>query len=124
MRRQNTFSLSGTGFPIAARLSHRLLKVRICSPIVLSSSFRRYATCCLSVNSRSCESSVQVFFNASHTTFVVSKPTARPSVSLESVPIIHPQRRRSALCHAMYALVILGAYISAVGVLLESGMVY
>ena len=58
MRRQNTFSLSGTGFPISARLSHKLLKVGICSPIVLSSSFRRYVTCCLSMNSRSYESSV------------------------------------------------------------------
>ena len=56
--------------------------------------------------------------------FVVSKPTTRPSVSSESVPIIHPRKRKSVFCHAMYVSVILGAEVSIVGVLLESGMVY
>ncbi|KAA8532608.1 hypothetical protein F0562_032576 [Nyssa sinensis] len=62
--------------------------------------------------------------NASQTVFAVSKPTTRPSVSSESVPIIHPQRRRFAFRHMMYASVIFGAEVSAFGVVLESGRVY
>ena len=48
----------------------------------------------------------------------------RPSVSLESVPIIHPQRRRSAFRYAMYASVNLVAEVSIFGVSSASGMLY
>ncbi|XP_059595536.1 glycerol kinase-like [Vitis vinifera] len=46
----------------------------------------------------------------------------RLSVSSESIPIIYPRRRRSTFRHAMYASVILGVEVSAVGGLLESGL--
>ena len=48
----------------------------------------------------------------------------RPSVSSESVPIIHPRRRWLVFPYAMYASIILGAKVYVVWVLLESGMVY
>lgn len=95
--RQNTFSLSETGFPMAAKLSHKPLNMQIWSAMVLSSSLRRYVSCCRSVNSRSCESCAYEFLRASHTECVVSKPTASPRGSSESVPMIHPRRRRSDL---------------------------
>ncbi|KAG6645874.1 hypothetical protein CIPAW_08G153700 [Carya illinoinensis] len=79
----------------------------MCSPMVLSSSLRRYVTCCKNVNSRSCESSAYAFLSASQMAWTVSRPTMRPGVSSESVPIIHPRRRQSAFRQAMKAWLIL-----------------
>jgi len=41
VRRQNIFSLSEIGFPITARSLHSPLKIRMCSPMVLSSSLQK-----------------------------------------------------------------------------------
>ena len=76
------------------------------------------------MNSRSCESSTYESLSAIQTTWTMTKPTMGPSASLESVPIIHPQRRQFVLCQAMKLFVNFGTEFFEFVVSLEFGVLY